>query len=299
VITRSSQLAGVNRYQDVFSKKTTPDDKVLRSTHLICPKTDTDKYTAAIKWGIPVVVAEWVVDCFKAKEKLENLQFYQPGATKSDSESSQSCIPKTPRAVPIKTNKKGGNSAKASATYMPGPANQKPVENPATPPNPNIPQTTSTPSAPPVFKTPNSRPKKKNDNWMMEPVKKTESFLEYFATHANELANFSQREDFNEWKANKTPSPEPDPSTLSPIIGAEYGFDRQMSRRLKGEAKQAGRFDPPPGPKGISLKNKKKKEMSTPIRGMMERDIDKLKGVYPNVQVSCYFSVLKKNILFD
>ena len=47
--------------QEIFAKR----DKAnaVKSTHLVCNKPEGAKYEAAIKWGLPVVSAEWILAC--------------------------------------------------------------------------------------------------------------------------------------------------------------------------------------------------------------------------------------------
>lgn len=37
--------------------------KTLANTHLICPMPDGSKYQAAVKWNLPAVSAQWLLEC--------------------------------------------------------------------------------------------------------------------------------------------------------------------------------------------------------------------------------------------
>lgn len=38
---------------------------------LICPTADGNKYNGAIKWNLPIVTAEWLLECYKRHRKCE------------------------------------------------------------------------------------------------------------------------------------------------------------------------------------------------------------------------------------
>ncbi|XP_058791574.1 DNA topoisomerase 2-binding protein 1 isoform X2 [Phymastichus coffea] len=61
-LSQLSEALGA-RYQDTFARKTNPQKKTYSSTHLICPKPQGDKYSAAVKWRLPAVNAEWLLRC--------------------------------------------------------------------------------------------------------------------------------------------------------------------------------------------------------------------------------------------
>lgn len=37
------------------------------TTHLICPAPEGSKYEASVKWGVPVVSKEWLLQCLTHK----------------------------------------------------------------------------------------------------------------------------------------------------------------------------------------------------------------------------------------
>lgn len=42
---------------------------------LICPTADGNKYNGAIKWSLPVVTAEWLLECYRQHRKCDMRQF--------------------------------------------------------------------------------------------------------------------------------------------------------------------------------------------------------------------------------
>merc|ERR1719234_2378383 len=71
-------LGGLN--QEVFAKR--DKDKVRGSTHLICPEADGSKYTAAMKWKLPVVSKDWLIACLRDKTWV-SLQKFLVGDAKT------------------------------------------------------------------------------------------------------------------------------------------------------------------------------------------------------------------------
>lgn len=55
------ELGGV--FQEQFSRVT--KNGILASTHLLSPVASGSKYTAALKWGRPVITKEWLFECAK------------------------------------------------------------------------------------------------------------------------------------------------------------------------------------------------------------------------------------------
>ena len=64
-------LGGLN--QEVFAKRT--KDNVRGSTHLICPDADGSKYTAAMKWKLPVVSKDWLFACLRDETWVSEKKF--------------------------------------------------------------------------------------------------------------------------------------------------------------------------------------------------------------------------------
>lgn len=58
------------RSQDMFAKKPSPEKNVVPSTHLVCPLPSGNKYQAAKKWGVPVVSADWLVECARVPSRV-------------------------------------------------------------------------------------------------------------------------------------------------------------------------------------------------------------------------------------
>ncbi|CAG9576231.1 unnamed protein product [Danaus chrysippus] len=53
----------------------------LASTHLICPTASGDKYQGAVKWGLPAVTADWLLDCATTGTRTRETK-YLVGETK-------------------------------------------------------------------------------------------------------------------------------------------------------------------------------------------------------------------------
>lgn len=57
------------RFQEVFVKKPKIAKDVKASTHLICVAPEGDKYYAAMKWGVPAVTHDWLLECVKSGKR--------------------------------------------------------------------------------------------------------------------------------------------------------------------------------------------------------------------------------------
>lgn len=57
-------------YQDALSRKSKPEDNIFVTTHLICPAPEGPKYEASVKWGVPVVSKNWLLQCVIHKRRL-------------------------------------------------------------------------------------------------------------------------------------------------------------------------------------------------------------------------------------
>jgi hypothetical protein len=93
-----SVLGILNRFQDVFAKKSSTKNgvTVFASTHLICNVTDNAKCQAAIKWNVPIVRHEWILECFNSHQKLDIASFR---AIRDDrTETKASMLMETPKA---------------------------------------------------------------------------------------------------------------------------------------------------------------------------------------------------------
>ncbi|CAG9108313.1 unnamed protein product [Plutella xylostella] len=60
-----------------FCRRTTAN--ALASTHLICPTPSGDKYQGAVKWGLPAVTAQWLLDCAERGERVPEEPYLLPG----------------------------------------------------------------------------------------------------------------------------------------------------------------------------------------------------------------------------
>lgn len=61
-------LGGVS--QEQFCRITSVQRNVLGSTHLITAEANGKKYAAALKWGIPAINKNWLIECAKCKTKV-------------------------------------------------------------------------------------------------------------------------------------------------------------------------------------------------------------------------------------
>ncbi|KAK4321748.1 hypothetical protein Pmani_007486 [Petrolisthes manimaculis] len=70
----TTALGGV--YQEVFARKSNPVKNTRGSTHLICPEeSEGGKYRAAVKWGVPVVTADWLLECASTGTRIPEERF--------------------------------------------------------------------------------------------------------------------------------------------------------------------------------------------------------------------------------
>merc|ERR1719186_2088825 len=56
--------------QEIFAKRDNKEKGARGSTHLICPEGVGQKYTAALKWKLPVINCEWLSACLREKKWL-------------------------------------------------------------------------------------------------------------------------------------------------------------------------------------------------------------------------------------
>ncbi|KAF3420403.1 hypothetical protein E2986_06198 [Frieseomelitta varia] len=61
LVTLAAELGAM--CQDIFVRKTNLEKNIYRSTHLVCPTPEGNKYNAAVKWKLPAVTAEWLKTC--------------------------------------------------------------------------------------------------------------------------------------------------------------------------------------------------------------------------------------------
>lgn len=50
-------------FQEQFARISSPEKNIIASTHLVSLEASGKKYTAALKWKLPVVNKEWLLDC--------------------------------------------------------------------------------------------------------------------------------------------------------------------------------------------------------------------------------------------
>lgn len=63
------------RCQDIFVRKTNLEKNIYRSTHLVCPTPEGNKYNAAVKWKLPAVTAEWLKTCAAELKRVDETPF--------------------------------------------------------------------------------------------------------------------------------------------------------------------------------------------------------------------------------
>jgi NAD-dependent DNA ligase len=63
------------KQQEFFSRKMVEAKDVYPSTHLVCPEAEGRKYEKAVKWGVPVVNAEWIIASATSSTRLKETDF--------------------------------------------------------------------------------------------------------------------------------------------------------------------------------------------------------------------------------
>ncbi|XP_042237542.1 DNA topoisomerase 2-binding protein 1-like isoform X2 [Homarus americanus] len=56
-------------FQEVFVRRDIAAKNARAATHLICPVAEGDKYNAAVRWGVPAVTSDWLLQCVKSKKR--------------------------------------------------------------------------------------------------------------------------------------------------------------------------------------------------------------------------------------
>jgi len=67
--------------QEIFAKRDNKAKGAKGSTHLICPEGSGQKYTAAMKWGLPIVTKEWIISCHRDLDWVSERPFLVGDAT--------------------------------------------------------------------------------------------------------------------------------------------------------------------------------------------------------------------------
>ena len=73
-LSQLSEALGA-RYQDTFARKTNLQKNTYSSTHLVCPRPQGEKYNAAVKWKLPAVTADWLLDCAKEMKLVDETPY--------------------------------------------------------------------------------------------------------------------------------------------------------------------------------------------------------------------------------
>lgn len=58
-----------------MARKQKLECNIMATTHLICSAPEGHKYQAAVKWNVPVVSKEWLLECVIYKCRLPEDQF--------------------------------------------------------------------------------------------------------------------------------------------------------------------------------------------------------------------------------
>lgn len=70
------QLGGT--FQEQFARVSCPEKNILPSTHLLSLEASGKKYSAALKWNLPVINKEWLLDCARTGNLVPE-QYYLVG----------------------------------------------------------------------------------------------------------------------------------------------------------------------------------------------------------------------------
>ncbi|KAJ8954962.1 hypothetical protein NQ318_000393, partial [Aromia moschata] len=63
------------QHQEQFARVTSEARGVVASTHLVSDKPSGKKYSAALKWGLPVVSKDWLLECANKGIRLPEKDF--------------------------------------------------------------------------------------------------------------------------------------------------------------------------------------------------------------------------------
>lgn len=63
------------RSQDTFARRTYLNKDTYGCTHLICPIPEGGKYAAAVKWKLPAVTAEWLLECLAQERRVDETPY--------------------------------------------------------------------------------------------------------------------------------------------------------------------------------------------------------------------------------
>lgn len=100
-------------YQDRLARLALPSNNVLGSTHLICLEPSGGKYSAAVKWNIPVLKREWILKCLDTGTKFEESVFtfgknldnnQTPRLSQNKSRNKPQTVDRIAKNVPVEPN---------------------------------------------------------------------------------------------------------------------------------------------------------------------------------------------------
>lgn len=77
-------------YQDALSRTSKPKDNIRVTTHLICSIPEGSKYENAMKWDVPTVSKDWLLNCLMSKKCLSTDIF--PVCNNDVSKMNESCF---------------------------------------------------------------------------------------------------------------------------------------------------------------------------------------------------------------
>lgn len=56
-------------FQEVFVRSANASKDIKASTHLICPTPEGSKHRASVKWNVPAVTSDWLIQCAKTGKR--------------------------------------------------------------------------------------------------------------------------------------------------------------------------------------------------------------------------------------
>ncbi|KAH1009030.1 hypothetical protein HUJ04_001459 [Dendroctonus ponderosae] len=99
-------LGGI--FQELLCRKARPEKNIMMSTHLVSAEASGKKYEGALKWNLPVVTKDWLLECLKTGINVP-LQEFLIGKSKSvvkpetdEGQCSKFCAPGNTESTPVK-----------------------------------------------------------------------------------------------------------------------------------------------------------------------------------------------------
>ncbi|XP_018580230.1 DNA topoisomerase 2-binding protein 1 [Anoplophora glabripennis] len=92
-------------HQESFSRVTSEVKGVVASTHLICDKDSGKKYQGAVKWKLPAVTKDWLLECARTGSRVPESDYLVGGVVPSKNTSiMRKTEAKTPNPKPSASN---------------------------------------------------------------------------------------------------------------------------------------------------------------------------------------------------